>query len=181
MREASSDLFLVPGEHVIIGASGWTEFRKYCDTCHNVSLFLAGNPYDNPVADVLAVEIQHAGKTCGIELRIVARTSVDFQGRIPGTYPVSPSLLPVIPHISPIDIPQSKRRGSALGLDGVPPLHEAGPSSISHSGLTFGNRLDSANEDENQHETALAFTATLPTTLRDLVKRAEGLVDGVVP
>jgi hypothetical protein len=176
VRNASSDLFLVPGELVIVGASSWTEFRNYCDTCHAASLCLASNPYGNGVADVLVVETQHAGEMRGVELRIVARppsprTSADIQGRIPGTYPLSsdsPSLLPVIPRISPIDIPQStwsKRRKSALGLDGVPPLNTL------HSGLTLGNHLDSVTEDE--HGTALAFTAMLPTTLRDLVKRAE--------
>ncbi len=177
VRKASSDLFLVPGEQVIVGAPSWTEFRDYCDTCHGVSLCLAGNSYSNGVADVLAVELQHGGKACGIELRIVARTpssrtSVDFQGCIPGTYPLSsdpPSLLPVIPRIPLVDIPQStwsKRRGSALGLDGVPPLN------TSISGLTLGNHLESADGDGNKHGKALAFTATLPTTLRDLVKCA---------
>lgn len=187
VRKASSDLFLVPGELVIVGAPSWTEFRNYCDTCHAASLCLASNPYGNGVADVLAVETQHAGEMPGVELRIVARTpsprtSADFQGRIPGTYPLSadsPSLLPVIPRISPIDIPQStwsKQRKSALGLDGVPPLN------TSHSGLTLGDHLDSATEDGNKHGTALAFTAMLPTTLRDLVKRAEemNLIDDVV-
>ena len=185
VRNASSDLLLVPGELVIVGASSWTEFRNYCDTCHAASLCLASNPYGNNVADVLAVETQHAGVMRGVELRIVARppssrTSADFQGRVPGTYPLpsdSPSLPPVIPCISPIDIPQStwsKRRKSALGLDGVPPLN------TSRSGLTLGNHLDSAAEDE--HGTALAFTTMLPTTLRDLVKRAEemDLIGGVV-
>jgi hypothetical protein len=187
VRKPSSDLFLVPGEPVIVGASTWTEFRNYCDTCDAVSLYLADNPYGNGVADVLAVEIQRAGKTCGIELRMVARTpnprtSVDFHGCIPGTYPLSsdsPSLLPVGPRIAPMDIPQSewsKRRGSALGLDGVPPLN------TSHSRLTLGNHLEFANEDGNRHRTALAFTATLPTTLRDLVMRTGevNFVDGVV-
>jgi hypothetical protein len=178
VRNASSDLFLVPGELVIVGASSWTEFRNYCDTCHAASLCLASNPYGNGIVDVLAVEAQHGGETCDVELRIVARTpsprtSADFQGRIPGTYPLSsdsPSLLPVIPRISPIDIPQTtwgKRRKSALGLDGVPPLN------TSHSGLTLGNHLDPATDDGNKRGTALEFTATLPTTLRDLVKRAE--------
>jgi hypothetical protein len=181
VHAASNDLSLVPGEQVIISASGWAEFRHYCDTCHDVSLSLAGNPYDNGVADVLAVEIQHAGKTCGIEIRIIARTpnlrtSADFQGRIPGTYPLSsdpPSLLPVIPRIPRNDIPQ---RGSALGLDGVPPLNE-----VSHSALTLGNSLDFA-KDGNQHGTALVFTVTLPTTLRGLVNLAGdvNLADGVV-
>lgn len=177
---ASSDLFLVPGELVIVGASSWTEFRNYCDTCHVAALCLASNPYGNGIVDVLAVETQHAGETRGVELRIVARTpsprtSADFQGRIPGTYPLSsdsPSLLSVIPCISPIDIPQStwgERRKSALGLDGVPPLN------TSRSGLTLGNHLDPATDDRNKHGPALAFTATLPTTLRDLVKRAEGM------
>ena len=189
VRNTTSDLFLVPGELVIVGASSWTEFRNYCGTCHAASLCLASNPYGNGVADVLAVETQHGVETRGIELRIVARTpsprtSVDFQGAIPGTYPLSsdsPSLLPVIPRISPIDIPQStwsKRRKSALGLDGVPPLN------TSHSGLTLGNHFDSATEDGNKHGTALAFTVTLPTTLRDLIKRAEEMNligDVVVP
>ncbi len=187
VRKPSSDLFLVPGELVIVGASTWTEFRNYCDTCHAVSLYLAGNPYGNGVADVLAVEIQRAGKTCSIELRIVARTpspptSVDFLECIPGTYPLSsdsPSLLPVSPRIAPMDIPQSewsKRRGSALGLDGVPPLN------TSHSRLTLGNHLDFANEDGNKRRTALTFTVTLPTTLRDLVMRTGEMnfVGGVV-
>jgi hypothetical protein len=125
----------------------------------------------------------------GVELRIVARTPsprtrADFQRRIPGTYPLSSdstSLLPTIPHISPIDIPQStwsKRRKSALGLDGVPPLN------TSHSGLTLGNHLDSVTEDGDRHGTALAFTVVLPTTLRDLVKGAEEMNligDVVVP
>ena len=186
VHEALSDLFLVPGEQVIISASSWTEFRNYCDTCHDVSLCPAGNSYGNGVVDVLAVEIHHDGRTCGIELRMVVRTtsprtSADFQGRIPGTYPLSsdpPPPLSIIPRIPPIDIPQgkwSKQRGSALGLDGVPSLHEAGvsPLGTSHSGITPGNRIDSANEDGNQYRAALAFTATLPTTLRDLVKRAK--------
>lgn len=180
VRKASGDLFLVPGELVIVGASSWSKFR---DTCHAVSLCLASNPYGNGVADVLAIETHHAGEMRGVELRIVARipsprTSTDFQGRIPGTYPLSsdsPS------HISPIDIPQStwsKRRESALGLDGVPPLN------ISYSGLTLGNHLDSPSEDGNKHGTALVFTVMLPTTLRDLVKRAEEMDligDVVVP
>jgi hypothetical protein len=180
VRKASSDLFLVPGELVIVGAASWTEFRNYCDTCHVASLCLAGNPYGNGVADVLAFETQHAGEMRGVELRIVARTpsprtSADFQGRIPGTYPLSsdsPSPLPVIPRISPIDIPQSMWRKSALGLEGVPPLN-----------TSFDNHLDSATEDGDKHGTALAaFTAMLPTTLRDLVKRAEemNLIDDVV-
>ena len=181
VHAASSDLYLVPGEQVIIGASGWAEFRDYCDTCHDVSLCLAGNPFGDGVADILAVEIQHAGKTCGIEVRIVARTpslrtSADFQGRIPGTYPLSSDspLLPVIPRIPRNDISQ---RGSALGLDGVPPLNE-----VSQSALTIGNSLDSANKDGNQHGAVLAFTATLPTTLRGLLNRARdvNLADGVV-
>jgi hypothetical protein len=179
VRKASSALFLVPGELVIVGASSWTEFRNYCNACHATSLCLATNLYDNGVADVLAVETQHAGEMRGVELRIVVRTpsprtSVDFQGHIPGTYPLSsdsPSLLPDLSRISPIDIPQStwsKRRKSALGLDGVPPL-------------TLGDHLDSATEDGNNHRTALAFTAILPTTLRDLVKRAEmNLIGDVV-
>ena len=187
MRKASGDLFLVPGELVIVGASSWTEFRNYCDTRHAASLCLASNPYGNGVADVLAVEAQHAGEMRGVELRIVARIPsprADFQGRIPGTYPLSsdsPSLLPVIPCISPIDIPQStwsKRRESALGLDGVPPLN------TSYSGLTLGNHLDSATDDGNKHGTAPVFTVILPTTLRDLVKRAEEMDligDVVVP
>jgi len=189
VRKASSDLFLVPDELVIVGASSWTEFRNYCDTCHAASLCLAANPYSNGVADVLAIETQHAGEMRGVELRISVRTpsprtSSDFQGRIPGTYPLSPdhpSLPPVIHRISPVDIPQSawsKRRKSALGLDGVP------PSNTSYSGSTLGNHLDSATEDGNEHGTALAFTAILPTTLRDLVKRVEEMNligDVVVP
>jgi hypothetical protein len=182
VHEASSDLFLVPGEQVIISASDWSEFHNYCDTCHDLTLYLDGYPYGNSVADILAVEIQQAGKMCGIELRIVARTpslrtSVEFQARIPGTYPLSsdpPSPPPVISRISSIDIPRtkwSKRGESALGLDGVPPLHKSG-----------GSCLDSSNEDGNQHGTALAFTTPLPTTLRDIVKRAGEMnfVDDVV-
>ncbi len=186
MRKASGDLFLVPGELVIVGASSWTEF---CDTRHAAYLCLASNPYGNGVADVLAIETQYADEMGGVELRIVARipsprTSADFQGRIPGTYPLSsdsPSRLPVIPRISLIDIPQntwSKRRESALGLDGVPPLN------TSYSGLTLGNHPDSATEDGNKHGTAPVFTVILPTTLRDLVKRAEEMDligDVVVP
>ena len=182
VRKASDDLFLVPGELVIVGASSWTKFRNYCDTCHVASLCLASSPYGNGVADILVVETQHAGEMRGVELRIVARTpsprtSADFQGRIPGTYPLSsdsPSLLPVIPRLSPIHIPQStwsKRRKSALGLDGVPPLN------TSHSALTLGNHLDSATEE---HGTAPSFTAILPTTVRDLVKRAEEMIGDVV-
>ena len=178
VHKASNDLFLVPGELVVVGASSWTEIRNYCDTCHASALFLASNPYGNGVADVLVVETQHAGEMRSVELRIIARTpsprtSADFQGRIPGTYPLSsdsPSLLPLIPRHSPIDIPQStwcKRRESALGLDGVPPLN------TSHSGLTHGNHLDYATEDGDKHGTALTFTTMLPTTIRDLVKRAE--------
>lgn len=180
MRKASSDLFLVPGELVIVGAPSWTEFRNYCDTCHVASLCLAGNPYGNGVADVLAFKTQHAGEMRGVELRIVARTpsprtSADFQGRIPGTYPLSsdsPSPLSAIPRISPIDIPQSTWRKSALGLDGVPPLN-----------TSLDNHFDPITEDGDKHGTALAaFTAMLPTTLRDLVKRAEemNLIDDVV-
>lgn len=178
MRKASSDLFLVPGELVIVGASSWTEFRNYCDTRHAASLCLASNPYSNGVADVLAVESRHS-----VELRIVVRTSspqtsADLQGRIPGSYPLSPSPLPVIPRIPPIDIPQStwsKRRESALGLDGVPPLN------TSHSVLTLGDHLDSATEDGDRHGAVLAFTAVLPTTLQELVKRSEmNLIGNVV-
>jgi hypothetical protein len=136
-HEAPSDLFLVRGERVIIGASDWTDFLNYCDTCHDVSVYLAGGSYSNSVADVLVVEIHRVGKACGVELRIVARaptppTSADFPGHIPGSYPLSsdpPSLLPVIRCVSPIEVPQGLRcqwKRSALGLDGVPPLHEAG-------------------------------------------------------
>ena len=163
-----SDSFLVRGEHVMISASGWAEFRGYCNDCHDVSVCLAGSSYSNSVADVLVVEIQRAGKTRGVELRVVARapaphSSADLPGRIPGSYPVSsdPSL-PVIPCAPLIDMPQSARsqwKRGALGLDGVPPLHE----------------------DEDQTRTVLVFTATLPATLRDLAKRAGemSLRDGV--
>ena len=154
-----SDSFLVRGEHVIISASGWTEFRGYCNASHDVSVCLAGSPHGNSVADVLVVEIQRAGKTRGVELRVVPRapaphSSVDLPGCIPGSYPVSsdPSL-PAIPCASLIDMPQSGRsqwKRGALGLDGVPPLHEG----------------------EDQTRTVLVFTTTLPTTLRDLAKRA---------
>jgi hypothetical protein len=184
-HDAPNDMFLVCGEHVIVGAPGWTEFLNHCDTCHDVSVCLAGGSYGNCVADVLAVEIHRAGKACGVELRIVARTptphtGADFPGRIPGSYPLSsdpPSLLPAIPCVSPIGIPQSARsqwKGSALGLDGVPPLQEADqfttPSS-SQPGLRRSCRPDRTNEDEDQLRTVLAFTTTLPTTLRDLAKR----------
>lgn len=156
-----SDSFLVRGEHVIISASGWTEFRGYCNACHDVSVCLAGSSYGNSVADVLVVEIQRAGKTRGVELRVVARvpaphSSTDLPGRIPGSYPVSSdpaSLLPIIPCASLISMPQSTEsqwKRSALGLDGVPPLHEG----------------------EDQVRTVLVFTTTLPTTIRDLAKRA---------
>ncbi len=188
MHDASSDLFLARGEHVIIGASGWSEFRGYCNACHDVSVCLAGSSYGSVDADVLIVEVQRAGKTCGVELRIVAtpHASADFPGRIPGSYPLSsdpPSLLPVNSCVSPIDIPQcvrSQRKGSLLGLDGVPPFHEAGRSTTprpSQSALTPSSHPG----DEDQLRTVLAFTATLPTTLRDLVKRAGemSLFDGV--
>lgn len=156
-----SDSFLVRGEHVVLSASGWTEFRNYCNACHDVSVCLAGSSYGNSVADVLVVEMQRAGKTRGVELRVVARapaphSSADLPGRIPGGYPVSsdpPPTLPVIPRASLIDMPQSARgqwKRSALGLDGVPPLHD----------------------DEDQIRTVLVFTTTLPATLRDLAKRA---------
>lgn len=156
-----SNSFLVRGEHVVLSASGWTEFRSYCNACHDVSVCLAGSSYGNSVADVSVVEIQRAGKTRGVELRVVARapaphSSADLPGHIPGSYPVSsdsPPLLPIIPRASLIDIPQSARgqwKRSALGLDGVPPLHD----------------------DGDQIRTVLVFTATLPTTLRDLAKRA---------
>ena len=153
--------FLVRGEHVIISAPGWTEFRGYCNACHDVSVCLAGSSHGNGVADVLVVEIQRAGKTRGVELRVVARapaphSSADLPGHIPGSYPVSsdpPPLPPVISCASLIDMPQTARsqwKRSALGLDGVPPLHES----------------------EDQIRTVLVFTTTLPTTLRDLAKRA---------
>jgi len=187
MHGAPSDLSLAHGEHVIIGASGWSEFRGYCDTCHDVSVCLAGSSYGSVDADVLIVEVQRAGKTCGVELRIVPapHASADFPGRIPGSYPLSsepPSLLPVNSCVSPIDIPQSVRsqRKGSLGLDGVPPFHEADRSTTprpSQSALTPSSRP----EDEDQLRTVLKFTATLPTTLRDLVKRAGEmtLFDGV--
>jgi hypothetical protein len=189
-HDAPSDLFLVRGEHVIVGAPGWTEFLNYCDTCHDISVCLAGSSYGNGVADVLVVEIHRAGKACGVELRIVARTSTphtgaDFPGRIPGSYPLSsdpPSLLPAMPCVSPIDIPQSARsqwKGSALGLDGVPPLQEADrftTPSYSQPGLRPSGRPDRTNEDEDQLRTVRAFTTTLPTTLRDLAKRARWIV-----
>jgi hypothetical protein len=177
--DAPSDLFLVHGEHVIVGAPRWAEFLNYCDTCHDVSVCLAGSSCGNGVADVLAVEIYRAGKACGVELRIVARTGADFPGRIPGSYPLSsdpPSLLPAIPCISPIGIPQGARsqwKGSALGLDGVPPLQEADrftTRSSSQSGSKHSGP-DRTNEDEDQLRTVQAFTTTLPTTLRDLAKR----------
>jgi hypothetical protein len=186
IQGAPSDLFLAHGEQVIISAPGWAEF---CDTCRDISLCLAGNTNGDSVADVLVVEIQRAGKMCGIELRIVARTpsppmSADFPGRIPGTYPLSsdfPSPLPAVPCVSPFDIPQgmwSRWTRGALGLEGVPALHGAGPS---HSGSRLGSRLDCAHRAGDQQRTMLAFTATLPTTLRDLAKRAGDMspLDGV--
>lgn len=186
MHGASSDLFLARGEHVIIGASGWSEFRGYCDACHDVSICLAGGSYGSIDADVLIVEVQRAGKTCGVELRMVAapHANADFPGRIPGSYPLSSDpVLPVDSCVSPIDIPQSVRsqwKRSLLGLDSVPPFHEADRSTTprpSQSALTPGSR----SEDEDQLRTVLAFTATLPTTLRDLVQRAGemSLFDGV--
>ncbi|KAI9510640.1 hypothetical protein F5148DRAFT_1178040 [Russula earlei] len=191
---ALSDMFLVRGEQVIISAPRWTEFCDHCDTCRDVTLCLAGGPHDNGVVDVLIVEIQRAGKVYGVELRIIAgtsmpQTSADVPGRIPGSYPASsesPSLLPVIPHIPTTNLPQNaciKSRGSALGLEGVPQL-DAGcitHSSPSCSAPRFGSHLDRANEGGTQHRALLAFTIRLPTTLRDLAKRAEemSLLDGI--
>lgn len=177
MREALGDISLVDGEQVIIGASSWTDFRAYWDTCPDVSLSLAGNPDGNGVVDVSVVEIQRNGEMCSVELWVIARTLDPL--RIPGTYPLSSdplSLFPVIPHTFPIDISRNtltKCSGSALGLEGISPHHEAGyftPSSPSHSRLGLGSRLDCAHGDGNQHRTVLAFTAALPTTLRDLSK-----------
>jgi hypothetical protein len=187
-HDAPSDMFLVGGEHVIIGASSWTEFRRYCDNCRDLPVCLSGSPYHNGsgVAEVLVVEIQRAGKTCGVELRmavrtVATRTSADFPDRIPGSYPPSfDSLtpLPTAPCVSPIDIPQGVRnqwKGSALGLDGVPPLQEAGRFTTltpSQSGTRHSSRPDCTNTGGEQTRTVLAFTVTLPTTLRDLAKRA---------
>ncbi|KAI0005325.1 hypothetical protein BJV74DRAFT_803394 [Russula compacta] len=186
MHEALGDLSLVDGEQVIIGASSWTDFRGYWDTCPDVSLSLAGNPDGNGVLDVSVVEIQRAGKMCSVELWIIARTLDPL--RIPGTYPLSSdslSLFPVVPHASPIDISQNaltKCSGSALGLQGISPHHEAGYFTPSHSRLGLGSRLHCAHEGVNQHRTVLSFTATLPTTLRDLSKRTGDmrLLDGVL-
>ncbi|KAI0248080.1 hypothetical protein BJV78DRAFT_1239805 [Lactifluus subvellereus] len=189
MHGDQSDLFLADGEHAIIGTSGWIEFRSYCDARGDVSLCLAGSPHGNGVADVLVFEIQHAGKTCGVELMLIPRTpSADFPGRIPGSYPLSPSdlpsLLPAVPHTSSADVPQSpwiKWCGSVLGLEGVPPPREAScirPLSPSLAGLKIGNHLDSGT----QRNAVLAFVTTLPTTLRDLAERAGemNLLDGIV-
>jgi len=183
MHGDQSDLFLVDGEQAIIGTSGWTEFRSYCDARGDVSVCLAGSPHGNGVADVLVFEIQYAGKTCGVELLLIPRIpSADFPGRIPGSYPLSPSdlpsLLPAIPRTSSIDVPQSpwiKWCGGVLGLEGVPPLREA---SCTTPGLKFGNHLDSGT----QRNAVLAFVTTLPTTLRDLGERAGEMnpLDGIV-
>ncbi|KAH9964618.1 hypothetical protein BC827DRAFT_1154065 [Russula dissimulans] len=196
MRDAQSDLFLTHGEQVMIGASGWTEFRNHSHNCRDITFFLSGNHYGNSVVDASVVEFQRGGKTCGVELQIIARTSgpktsADFPGHIPGTYPPSsdpPSLLPDIPRIPPIDIFQSswsEWMGSALGLEGVPPAQDTGrPTSPSPScsGSRPGGHLDWVHEGGTRHRTILAFTTALPTTLRDLAKRAGemSLLDGVV-
>ena len=185
MRDTQSDLFLAHSEQATIGASGWTEFRNHC---RDTALFLAGNHYGNSVVDVSVVEFQRGGKMCGVELRIIARTSgsqksADFPAHIPGTYPLSsdpPSLLPDIPRIPPIDISQSswsKWMESALGLEGVRPTS---PTPLC-SGSSPGSHLDCVHEGGTRHRTVLVFTAALPTTLRDLAKRAEemSLLDGV--
>jgi len=74
---------------------------------------------------------------------------------------------------------------SALGLEGVPAGQDVGRPT-SPTPLCSGSRLDSpldrVYEGETRHRTVLAFTAALPTTLRDLAKRAGemSLLDGVV-
>ena len=187
MHGDQSDLLLVDGEQAIIGTPGWTEFRSYCDARGDVSLCLAGSPHGNGVADVLVFEIQHAGKTCGVELLLIPRTpSADLPGRIPGSYPLSssdlPSLLSAVSPTSSIDVPQSPWItwcGSVLGLEGVPPLREAScitPLSLSLAGL----KID--NHSGTQRNAVLAFATILPTTLRDLAERAGemNLLDGIV-
>jgi len=91
--------------------------------------------------------------------------NADFTRRIPGSYPLSldlSSLLPVIPRISPIDIPQS-----ALALEGTPPLRD----DPQLSGIRVPNEPNHVHDGE-MRRTLLAFVAILPTTLRDVVMRA---------
>ncbi|KAI0307423.1 hypothetical protein B0F90DRAFT_1673439 [Multifurca ochricompacta] len=178
---------------VMISASGWAQFRSYCDSHGDISLRLAGSSHSSSVADISIVEIQRAGKTRGVELLLIPRSpslSPEVINRIPGSYPQSldhsPSL-PAIPRISPVGIAQSETRkwsGSALGLEGVPPLREEGCVTASNPSLSVlrpSSDLDLTLDGENQRKTMLAFVAALPTTLGELAKRAGemSLFDGV--
>jgi hypothetical protein len=184
VHEPPNDLLLTGGEQVIVGASGWAEFRDFCDTHHDISLRLAGSGRGDGVADILVFEVQHFGKVRAVELLLYPRhpsscMNADPARRIPGSYPLSPdlsSLLPDVPRISPIDdIPQSAWHEwirSAQALDGTLLLRD-GPQ------LSVPNELNRVHDGET-YRTLLAFGAILPTTLRDLVMRVgECLLDGV--
>ncbi|KAI9436129.1 hypothetical protein BJY52DRAFT_1387361 [Lactarius psammicola] len=187
VHEPPNDLLLAGGEQVIVGATGWAEFRNFCDVHRDISLRLAGSTRRDDVADILVVEVQHSGKVRGVELLLYPRPpspcmNADLSRRIPGSYPLSldlSSLLPVIPRISPIDISQSawnEWMGSTLALEGTPPLCD-GPQL---SGIRVPDEPNHVHDGEVRR-TLLAFVAILPTTLRDLVIRAGEmcLLDGV--
>ncbi|KAI0271702.1 hypothetical protein BC834DRAFT_860898 [Gloeopeniophorella convolvens] len=196
VAEAPASMALIDGEPVTIGSCGWEEFRNYCDTYGDTSFRLSDSPNGFGTADISVIELQQGGRTCGVELQMVPRfprpLSIGCSGRMPGSYPLSldlSSLLPAIPHISPIDIPQSAWSdwgGSALGLEGVPPPRETGsivPFSPSISELRLGSDAGHADCVEvEQRMTVLAFTEALPATLRDLARRAGrmSLFEGVV-
>jgi hypothetical protein len=186
-HEPQGDLFLVDGEEAIIGASGWAEFRSYGDARGDVSFRLAGSLYGNGIADVLIIEFQRDGKTCGVELLLIPRTpSADFPGRIPGSYPLPSPDLPLslrsVPRTFPVEIPQIAWNGSVLGLEDVAPPCDASRVTLLGRSLRELNHLDCTQDSGVQRSAALTFVVPLPITLRDLAKRARemDLLDGVV-
>ena len=50
MHEPPNDLLLVGGGEQVIVASGWAEFREFCDTHRDISLRLAGSTRGDSVA-----------------------------------------------------------------------------------------------------------------------------------
>jgi hypothetical protein len=176
-HEPQGVLFLVDGEEAIIGASGWAEFRSYCDACGDVSFRLAGSLYGNGIADALIIVFQRDGKPCGVELLLIPRTpSADFPGRIPGSYPLPspdlPLLLRSVPRTFPVEIPQIAWNGSVLGLEDVGPLCDASRVTPLGRSLRELNHLDCTQDSGVQRSAALTFVVSLPITLRDLAKRA---------
>ncbi|KAI9445599.1 hypothetical protein H4582DRAFT_2184605 [Lactarius indigo] len=172
MHEPPNDLLLTGGEQVIVSATDWAEFRRFCDAHHDTSLRLAGSTQGAGIADILVVEVKYSGKVRGVELLLYPRhpspcTNADFIRRIPGSCPLSG--LPTIPCVSPIDIPQSACNeciGGALALEGTPPLH-GGPQI---SGIKVLNEPNCVHGSE-MRRTLLVFVTIFPTTLGDLVMR----------